>query len=145
MATAVARGMRAMASKKKRVSPALTTPRSAAPPRSRRGMAQGRGRAMAAKISAAQHSRSQVVPAGPTWAKTGVDAAAPICTVKTEARARRMPLEDRARFGTRSFLATEWPQRRPEWPGAGYFRPWPKRKPTPMPTHDCFGAVPFCQ
>ncbi len=48
---------------------------------------------MTTKITAAQHSRSHAVPAGPMEAKTGVDAAAPIWTVKMEQRANRTPVE----------------------------------------------------
>jgi hypothetical protein len=95
MATAVASGMRSMATKKVSVIPPLTTPSRTAAARSRRRKVASRGRATATKIRPAQHKRSQAVPAGPMRANMAVEAAAPICTMKMEQRAKSTPVARR--------------------------------------------------
>lgn len=80
MATAVPNGMRSMAARNRHVMAPVVTPSPTRAGMSRRSMDLSAGRASARKISAPALSRSHAVPAGPTWAISGSDSAAPSCT-----------------------------------------------------------------
>jgi len=79
-ATAVPSGSRLTAPKNARVISAVVAPSAAAAARSRRASLAIGGRTRSSSSTAAQHSRSQVVPARPSKPNRCVDAAAPTCT-----------------------------------------------------------------
>ena len=83
------------------VTPAVTVPRATVASRTGRRNRQGRGRTATTRITAAQASRIQTAPIGPTSPNSGTDSARPSWTRVIEPTAIKVPAWRLTRPGSR--------------------------------------------